>query len=139
MVSNYNKIFDYLYDKPENQNFEIINKKNGICKIKDDEKYKHIKFEELLDKIFSIITNIYDLSILEYELNNDNKSLYHYKEFKKNLIERKNRYIDKYNNAETTIEKNNIKNSLYIYYKGFFDIIKTVKDKIILKSYDIDL
>ena len=140
MISNYNVIFDHLYDNPENHNFDIINKKDKICKIKDDEdNFKHIKFDELINKIFDIITNVFDLSILEFEINNDNKSLYHYKEFKKNLLDRKNKFIIKYQNAESTQEKNNIKMALFKYYKGFRDIIDNIKDKIILKAYDFDL
>lgn len=140
MITNYNVIFDHLYDNPKNQNFNIINKKDKICKIKDEENnFKHIKFDELINKIFDIITNVFDLSILEFEINNDNQSLYHYKEFKKNLIDRKNKFINKYQTAETIQEKNNIKMALFKYYKGFRDIIDNIKDKIILKAYDFDV
>lgn len=140
LITNYNLIFDHVYDQPENQNFKIVNKKEKICKIKDESnKYKHIKFDKLIEKIFDIITNIFDLSIIEFEINNDKKSLYHYKEFKDNLIERKNKFMIKYKNASTLQEKNNIKNSLFQYYKGFKTIIDNIKDKIILKAYDFDL
>ena len=140
MITNYNVIFDHLYDNPKNHNFNIINKKDKIVKIKDEENnFKHIKFDDLINKIFDIITNVFDLSILEFEINNDDKSLYHYKEFKQNLIDRKNKFITKYQNAETVQEKNNIKMALFKYYKGFRDIIENIKDKIILKAYDFDL
>jgi hypothetical protein len=82
-IDNFNIIFDNVYEEPENQNFDIVNKKKKICKIKEEENYKHISFIDLSNKIFNIIDNIYDLSIMEYELNNDTQSLNHYREFKK--------------------------------------------------------
>jgi hypothetical protein len=89
LMENYEIIFDNIYNNPSNHNFNLVNKRKNICKIKDeDDNLKHIKFDDLSNKIFDIIGNIFDLSILEYELNNDTESLFHYKEFKKNLIER---------------------------------------------------
>jgi hypothetical protein len=140
MIDNYGIIFDNIYKNPTNHNFNIINKKKNICKIKDEnDNLKHIKFDELTNKIFDIISNIFDLSIIEFELNNDNKSLLHYKEFKKNLIQRKDKFITQYYNTTDAMEKKNIYDSLYQYFKGFKDIVSNIKDKIVLKSYDIDL
>ena len=138
MISNYNIIFDHLYDNPNNHNFDIVNKKNKICKIKDSdtENFIHIHFDELVEKIFNIVYKIFDLSILDFEFNNDNISLEHYKEFQEKLVARKNKYIQQYYSSSNAQEKNNIKQKLYIFYKGFQDILFNIKDKIVLKSYD---
>ena len=138
MISNYNIIFDHLYDNPNNHNFDIVNKKNKICKIKDSdtENFIHIHFDELVEKIFNIVYKIFDLSILDFEFNNDNISLEHYKEFQEKLVARKNKYIQQYYSSSNAQEKNNIKQKLYIFYKGFQDILFNIKDKIVLKTYD---
>ena len=138
IIYNYNIIFDHLYSNPKNHNFDIVNKKNKICKIKDkdSEEYIHIHFNDLVDKIFNIIYKIFELSIIDFEFNNDDISLKHYKEFQQKLIIRKNKYIQEYYNSTDIVEKNNIKQSLYIFYKGFQDILSNIKNKIILKVYD---
>jgi hypothetical protein len=51
----------------------------------------------------------------------------------------KDKFIEKYYNNTDSLEKKNIYNALYQYYKGFKDIIQNLKDKIILKMYDINL
>lgn len=140
LIDNYGIIFDNIYENPDNHNFAIVNKNKKICKIKDSEDgIKHINFEDLTHKIFNIIDNVFDLSIIEFEMNNDKESLYHYKEFKKKLVERRNMFIEKYYSSDNSFEKKNIYNSLYQYFKGFKNLVNNIKDKIILKSYDIDL
>lgn len=139
LIDNYGIIFDNIYDNPDNHNFSIVNKRKKICKIKEDEIYKHINFEDLTNKIYIIINNIFDLAILEFELNNDQESLYHYREFKQKLISRRELFIEKYNNATSDVEKKNIYNSFYQYYSGFKDILNNIKDKIIVKAYDINI
>jgi hypothetical protein len=140
LIDNYGIIFDNIYENPDNHNFAIVNKNKKICKIKDsDDGIKHINFEDLTHKIFNIIDNVFDLSIIEFEMNNDKESLYHYKEFKKKLVERRNMFIEKYYSSDNSFEKKNIYNSLYQYFKGFKNLVNNIKDKIILKSYDIDL
>ena len=138
MIENYNVIFDHIYENPKNHNFNIVNKKNKICKIKDSdtENYIHIHFDELVDKIFNIVYKIFDLSIDDFEFQNDTICLEHYKEFQQKIIERKNKYIQQYYSAIDITEKNNIKHNLYIFYKGFQDILFNIKKKIINKSYD---
>lgn len=98
MIENYNVIFDHIYENPKNHNFNIVNKKNKICKIKDSdtENYIHIHFDELVDKIFNIVYKIFDLSIDDFEFQNDTICLEHYKEFQQKNIERKNKYIQQY-------------------------------------------
>ena len=138
IISNYNVIFDHLYSNPKNHNFDIVNKKNKICKIKDrdSEQFIHIHFNDLVDKIFNIVYKIFDLSIIDFEFNNDDISLKHYKDFQQKLIERKNKYIQEYYNSTDVEEKNNIKQRLFIFYKGFQDILSNIKNKILLKVYD---
>ena len=86
-----------------------------------------------MEKIFNIVYKIFDLSILDFEFNNDNISLEHYKEFQEKLVARKNKYIQQYYSSSNAQEKNNIKQKLYIFYKGFQDILFNIKDKIVLK------
>ena len=57
----------------------------------------------------------------------------------KNLIQRKDKFITQYYNTTDAMEKKNIYDSLYQYFKGFKDIVSNIKDKIVLKSYDIHL
>ena len=99
-IDNYNIIFDKLYEDPKNHNFQIINKRNKICKIKNSDENKHINFEKLSLIIFNIIDNIYELSIYEYQINNDDQSLNHYIEFKKNLKDRYKKFVLKYKNQK---------------------------------------
>ena len=136
-IDNYNIIFDKIYENPQNHNFQIINKRNKICKVKDNNKNKHINFEKLSNIIFSIIDNIYELSIHEYEVNNDDKSLNHYMEFKKNLKDRYEKFILKYKNSETSEDKQMYYDVLYKFYKGFKDLLKNNEQRIFTKSYDM--
>jgi len=138
-IDNFNIIFDDIYENRENHNFAIINKKKKICKIKSsNDESKHIHFEDLSDIIFNIIDNIYNLSIKEYEINNDTETLEHYRKFKRDLIERHHKFKKKYYSTCCPQEKRNIYDSLYQYYKGFRDIINNTKNKIFVKAYDID-
>ena len=91
MISNYNIIFDHLYDNPNNHNFDIVNKKNKICKIKDSdtENFIHIHFDELVEKIFNIVYKIFDL---RYLILNLIMIIYHWniiKNFKKSYRKKK--------------------------------------------------
>ena len=138
-IDNYNIIFDQVYNNPENQNFKIINKRNKQCKIKSDEKnIKHINFEELSSTVFAIIDNIYNLSIKEFELNNDTESLYHYREFRNVIKERYDKFMLRYKKSKG-IDKNMYYDVLYKFYKGFKDILKNNEEKIFNKSSDIKI
>jgi hypothetical protein len=138
IISNYNVIFDHLYSNPKNYNYNIVNKKNKICKIKDrdSEQFIHIHFNDLVDKIFNIIYKIFNLSIIDFEFKNDDISLKHYKDFQQKIISSKDKYIKEYIYSNDIEKKNNIKKHLFIFYKGFQDILSNIKNKILLKVYD---
>ena len=136
-IDNYNIIFDKLLEDPKNHNFQIINKRNKICKIKDSDENKHINFEKLSLIIFNIIDNIYELSIYEYQINNDDQSLNHYIEFKKNLKDRYKKFVLKYKNSTSNEDKEMYYDVLYKFYKGFKDLLKNNEQKIFTKAYDI--
>ena len=137
-IQNYNIIFDKIYENPENHNFKIMNKKKGVCKIKEESNIKFIDFQKLSDTIFKIIDNVYNLAIIEYELNNDNIKLNHYKEFKTKIKQRYQKFINKYKNTTSNKDKKMYYDILYKFYKGFKDLLKNNEDKIFLKSYTID-
>ena len=126
-----------MYEDPKNHNFQIINKRNKICKIKNSDENKHINFEKLSLIIFNIIDNIYELSIYEYQINNDDQSLNHYIEFKKNLKDRYKKFVLKYKNSTSNEDKEMYYDVLYKFYKGFKDLLKNNEQKIFTKAYDI--
>ena len=86
----------------------------------------------------TVYWNIYNLAIIEYELNNDNIKLNHYKEFKTKIKQRYQKFINKYKNTTSNKDKKMYYDILYKFYKGFKDLLKNNEDKIFLKSYTID-
>jgi hypothetical protein len=161
---NYNYILKHIYNQPSNINFKMVpnntnidkmssnniisdkkrsnkiisnNNNNNIIKIliKDDN-IEFKEFNHFVNDVFNNIHNIFLNIVHNYEKNNNIK-IQHYYEFIDKLIERKNNFISKYNDAETELEKNNIKNSLFIYYEGFNKLFKNISDNIIFKFYEI--
>lgn len=134
---SYNNNKTISHKKPSNKIISNNNNNNNIIKILiNDDNIKMKKFNDFVNDVFNNIHNIFLNIINNYEKNNNIK-IHHYDEFIHKLLERKNNFINKYNNAKNDVERNNIKNSLFIYYDGFNKLFKNFSDNIILKFYEL--
>lgn len=160
---NYDFILKHIYNQPSNINFKIVPNNSNIDKISynnnkiishkkhsnkiisnnniikiliNDDNIKMKKFNDFVNDVFNNIHNIFLNIINNYEKNNNIK-IHHYDEFIFKLVERKNNFISKFYDAKNDVERNNIKNSLFIYYDGFNKLFKNFSDNIILKFYEL--